>query len=160
MLGRERKEREIYEAISFLRNIISVNLSGGTSSDMLLERLARNKGALRPAYARTLNLLRMNKRAEAERCFVKAVGGGLARDFIRVVLQWDRVAPQELAESLISYQKSLKEMRLTARKRKDELISDLVYIPVVVNVMVIFLNFIYMAYFVGQKEMFSNFFGR
>jgi hypothetical protein len=37
-------------------------------------------------------------------------------------------------------------------------ISDLIYLPVVVNKLVIFINFIYVAYFIDQKEMLENVF--
>jgi hypothetical protein len=127
------------------------------SADLVIQRLSENRGMLQPVYLKTLRLLRMNRRAEAEKCFAEAVGGR-GRDFVRILIQWDEIEPKELASTLISYQKSLKESRITAKKKKDEMISDLIYVPVVVNVMVIFMNFIYVAYFVEQKEMFSRMF--
>jgi hypothetical protein len=151
-LRKEKKEREIYEAISFLRNITAVGMSGSMTTDLALQKLSEKSGALRPAYIKTLGLLRLNKREEAERNFAEAVGEGLGRDFIRVVLQWDDIDPRELTASLTSYQRSLKEMRVTERKKRDEMMSDLIYVPVVVNILVIFMNFIFVAYFLEQKE--------
>jgi hypothetical protein len=52
----------------------------------------------------------------------------------------------------------MKEMRLTARKKKDELVSDLIYLPVVANILIVFLNFIFVAYFVEQKDMLAGLF--
>ncbi|MDR2356214.1 MAG: hypothetical protein LBE16_08480 [Clostridiales Family XIII bacterium] len=157
-LQKERKDREIYEAISFLRNVTAVGMSGSMSADLALQRLAENRGVLQPAYAKTLGLLRLNKREEAAKKFGEAVGDGLGLDFIRVVLQWDDIDPRELTASLISYQKSLKEMRVTARKKRDELLSDLIYIPVIVNILLIFVNFIFIAYFVEQRDMLRDLF--
>jgi hypothetical protein len=51
----------------------------------------------------------------------------------------------------------MKAARLTEQKKKDEMISDMVYFPVVVNILVIFVNFIYVAYFLDQKEMLQMF---
>jgi hypothetical protein len=158
LLQKERKDREIYEAISFLRNVTAVGMSGSMSADLALQRLAENKGVLQPAYAKTLGLLRLNKREEAAKRFGEAVGDGLGLDFIRVVLQWDDIDPRELTASLVSYQKSLKEMRVTARKKRDELLSDLIYIPVVINILLIFVNFIFVAYFAEQREMLRDLF--
>jgi hypothetical protein len=158
LLQKDRKDREIYEAISFLRNVTAVGMSGSMSADLALQRLSENKGVLQPVYAKTLGLLRMNKREEAAKRFGEAVGNGLGLDFIRVVLQWDDIDPRELTASLISYQKSLKEMRVTARKKRDELLSDLIYIPVIVNILLIFLNFIFVAYFAEQRDMLSGLF--
>ena len=47
--------------------------------------------------------------------------------------------------------RSMKD-RLTKQKRRDEMVSDLVYFPVVVNAMAVLMNFIYVAYFLQQKE--------
>jgi hypothetical protein len=157
-MQRDRKDREIYEAISFLRNVTAVGMSGSMSADLALQRLSENGGILRPVYAKTLGLLRLNRRDEAAKQFGEAVGGGLGLDFIRVVLQWDDIDPRELTASLISYQKSLKEMRVTARKKRDELLSDLIYLPVVVNILLIFMNFIFIAYFAEQRDMLSGLF--
>jgi hypothetical protein len=157
-MRRERREREIYEAISFLRNVTAVGMSKHMSADMALQKLSESSGVLQPAYARALSLLRLNKREDAERCFGMAAGGSLAKDFIRVVLQWDEVDPRELTASLISYQKSAKEMRITAQKKRDELISDLIYVPVVVNILVVFMNFIFVAYFLEQRDMLKSMF--
>jgi hypothetical protein len=154
----ERKEREIYEAISFLRNVTAIGMSNRMSADLALQKLSENKGLLSPAYAKTLSFLRLNKVAEAVAAFESAADCDIAGDFIRAVLQWDEIDPKELTASLISYQKSAKEMRITSQKRNDELISDLIYAPVVVNVLVIFLNFIFVAYFLEQKEMLQGLF--
>ncbi|MDD3169457.1 MAG: hypothetical protein PHC91_08380 [Eubacteriales bacterium] len=67
------------------------------------------------------------------------------------------VEPRELLETLLSYEKSMKAVRLTDQKRKDEVISDLIYFPVVINILVIFINFIYVAYFLDQREMLQMF---
>jgi hypothetical protein len=157
-IQKERKEKEIYEAISFLRNVTAVGMSGRMSADLVLQKLSENRGALQTAYAKSLSLLRINKRSEAEECFGEAVGDGIGRDFMRVVLQWDDVDPKELTASLVSYQKSMKEMRITAQKKRDELVSDLIYVPVVVNILVIFMNFILVAYFLEQKEVLQSLF--
>jgi hypothetical protein len=158
LMQKDRKDREIYEAISFLRNVTAVGMSGSMGADLVLQRLSENRGVLRPAYAKTLGLLRMNRRDEAAERFGEAVGGGLGSDFIRVVLQWDDIDPRELTASLVSYQKSLKEMRVTARRKRDEWLSDLIYIPVIVNILLIFMNFIFIAYFVEQRDMLKDLF--
>jgi hypothetical protein len=157
-MQKERKDREIYEAISFLRNVTAVGMSASMSADLALQRLAEHRGLLQPAYVKTLGLLRLNKREEAVKKFQEAVGDGLGLDFIRVVLQWDDIDPRELTASLVSYQKSLKEMRVTERRKRDELLSDLIYIPVVVNILLIFVNFIFIAYFAEQRDMLRDLF--
>ena len=68
-------------------------------------------------------------------------------------VQWDEIDPKQVLETLQSHQKSIREARLTIQKRRDETVSDLIYLPVVVNIMLIFINFIYIGYFIDQREM-------
>lgn len=152
-----KKERELYEGISFLKNMIVIPDNCRVSADAVIESLFEYSDLLRPVYSKMLNYLRMNRKEEALRFFALESGAGLGRDFGRLLLDFDQVPPDKLLETLISYQKTLKEMNLTNLKKKDEMISDLVYLPVVLNVVLIFINFIYIAYFLDQKEMLQMF---
>ena len=76
----------------------------------------------------------------------------VAGDYGRLLLQWEKLSPSLLMETLISYQKAIEQVRQTKRKKWDELISDLVYFPVIMNVMLILINFIYVAYFIDQRD--------
>jgi hypothetical protein len=97
--------------------------------------------------------LRKNQKEDAIQSFIETVGSEFSKDFARLLTQWDEIDPRELTETLLSHQKNIREVRLTVQKRRDEMISDLIYLPVVVNVMLVFLNFIYVAYFLEQKQM-------
>lgn len=155
---REKKmDREIFESITFLRNLASIEKGRSSSSDYIIEKLSEHNGLLQPIFIRMLNLLRVNQPKEATALFSQKVGTPAGRDFAGLLIQWDRLEPGELLETLLSYEKSMKAVRLTDQKRRDEIISDLIYFPVVVNILVIFINFIYVAYFLDQKEMLQMF---
>jgi hypothetical protein len=79
----------------------------------------------------------------------------VSRDFGRLLIQLDEISPRELEETLLSYRKNIREVKATRQKLQDEMMSDLLYLPVVINVLMIFVNFIYVAYFIEQKEMFG-----
>ncbi|MDO4553041.1 MAG: hypothetical protein Q4C22_05840 [Bacillota bacterium] len=153
----KRMDMEIYEGISLLRNLTILGKGSAVPADYILEELAQHKGLLQPVCGRTLHLLRMNRREEAEAYFARAVGTPISRDFARLLLQWDAIDPKDLLETLLSHQKNIKEIRTTAQKRKDETISDLVYLPVVLNVMLVFINFLYVGYFMDQRELLTMF---
>ena len=146
-------DREIFEALTFLRNLASIEKGRTSSTDSIIEKLSEHNGLLQPLFIRMLNLLRINQAKEAAAFFSKKVGTPASRDFAGLLIQWDRLEPRELLETLLSYEKSMKAVRLTDQKRKDEIISDLIYFPVVINILVIFINFIYVAYFLDQREM-------
>ena len=155
---REKKmDREIFESITFLRNLASIEKGRSSSTDYIIEQLSEYNGLLQPIFIKMLNLLRVNKPKEAASLFAQKVGTQAARDFAGLLIQWDRLEPGELLETLLSYETSMKAVRLTNQKRRDEVVSDLIYFPVVVNILVIFINFIYVAYFLDQKEMLQMF---
>lgn len=155
---REKKmDREIFESITFLRNLASIEKGRNSSADSVIEKLSENNGLLQPIFIRMLNLLRINRLKEASALFSQKVGTPAGRDFANLLLQWDRLEPGELLETLLSCEKNMKAVRLTGQKKRDEIVSDLIYFPVVVNILVIFVNFIYVAYFIDQKEMLQMF---
>jgi hypothetical protein len=150
--------REIFDAISFIRNIIAARKGDRIPADLLLEQLAQTEGVLRPAYLKALSLLRVNRKAEMVAHFSDTAGTGMARDFIRIIVRWDDVSSDKLSSTLLSYQNTMKEIRTTDLKRKNELYSDMVFFPVVVNVLAVFMNFIFIAYFVEQKDLLNQLF--
>lgn len=146
-------DKEIYDAISFLRNIIAIDRGKQVSTDFIIEQLSEREGVLQPTYIRMLSLLRLNKKEEATQMMSEELQTSNGKEFAGLLLKWDEINPQELTEILLSHQKSIKEFRITSRKQKDEMISDLIYFPVVMNVVFIFINFIYVGYFISQKEI-------
>ncbi|MDF3002235.1 MAG: hypothetical protein K0Q48_2354 [Bacillota bacterium] len=150
-------DKEILEAIAFLRNLATLDKGKTSSSDYIIERLSEHNGILQPVYVKMLSLLRMNQQKAAAEYFAQKVGTTAGRDFAGLLIQWDRLEPTGLLETLLSYEKSIKAVRVTYQKKRDEIVSELIYFPVVVNILVIFINFIYIAYFIDQKELLQLF---
>ena len=154
---RRRKEAridgEIYESISFLRNITALGRGRKVSADFIIQQLAKREGVLQSVYMKMLSYLRLSEKEGAIEIFSKEAPTEIGKEFGGLLLQWDDMDPVNLTEILISHQKNIKEARHTVQKKRDEMISDLIYLPVVINVFLIFINFIYIAYFMEQQEM-------
>jgi len=153
----ELVNKELYAALSVLRNHASAD-GPGVTTDYILEQFAQSEGVLAKDYANTLRYLRTGRRAEAIEFFTAAAGVELSRDFIMLVIDWDAVPPQKLKKTVGAFQNALKETRTTKLIRKNEALSDLVYLPVVACVLVIFVNFIYVAYFAEQQSLLAELF--
>jgi hypothetical protein len=153
----QKMDKEIFEGITFLRNIASIDKGRNTRSEYVIQKLSEQDGLLQPAYITMLSLLHLNKKVEALEGFYQEVKTSFGKDYARLLIKWDEIPPADLSETLLSYEKSIKEARITNQKRKDEIISDLIYFPVVLNVLIIFVNFIYVAYFIQQKELLQIF---
>ena len=151
--------KEMYAALSILRNHASAEGTGAcVTTDYILEQFAQSEGILAKYYASALRLLRTGRKAESIEYFTAAAGVELARDFIMLVLDWDAVPSHKLKKTLGAFQNALKETRTTKLIRRNEVLSDLVYLPVVACVLVIFVNFIYVAYFAEQRELLAELF--
>jgi hypothetical protein len=152
----EKVDRAIADAIGFVRNLIAAKKGNEITTDLLLEQLAEPDSILKPAYLKALSLLRVNRSEEMIAAFTAIAGTKMASDFIRLLVRWDHISPDKLASTLLSYQHTMKEIRTTELKRKTEILSDLVFFPVVANVMVVFMNFIIVAYFIGQRDLITQ----
>ena len=153
----EQISKELYSALSVLRNHASAE-GASVTTDYILEQFAQTDGELKDIYTDVLRLLRTGRRAEAADYFSAAAGAELARDFIMLVLDWDAVPPSKLKKTVGAFQNALKETRTTELIRKNEALSDLIYIPVVAGVLVIFINFVYVAYFAEQRALLAELF--
>ena len=102
-----------------------------------------------------LSRLRQNDPKGALDAFIDVAGDREGADIGRLLIQWDSLEPKEVTETLLSYQRHLAEIRYTLNRKTDELTSDLLYIPVVANVMIVFINFIFVGYFLEQQELFE-----
>lgn len=155
---RIKGEWEIGEAISYMRNAVAMGRGGQMSTGLILEELSELSGVLTPAYLKMLQYLRMNEKDKVVETLWEAAGCELSRDFSRLLLQWEELPPEMLVETLASYQDSLREVRQTRQKKRDEMVSDLIYLPVISNVMLVLVNFIYVAYFIDQRDMLLHMF--
>jgi hypothetical protein len=155
---KERVDRELYAALGILRNYARSSGGARTTTDAILEQFAGTDGVLREAFAGCLRMLRTGREQAAVEFFTTRAESDMARDFMMLLMEWDRIAPERLTDTINSFRTAMKETRTTELLRKNEGMSDLVYLPVVVGVLVIFMNFVYIAYFVEQKEMLAELF--
>ena len=155
---KEKIDSELYTAFGILRNYAHAPDTARQSADRILEQFAQQDSLLRSAYADCLRLLRTGRERDIPEVFAAAGAGELGRDLMLLLLDWDRVAPPRLIETLTAYRTALKEARTTALMRSNEVVSDLLYLPVIAGVLVVFMNFVYFAYYVEQRELLSQLF--
>lgn len=154
----EQYDRAIFDSICFVRNLIAADKSSRLTSDVLLEQLAATDSLLAPNYKRALARLRMGKKEEMAIAFAAETGTEAAQDFIRIILRWDEVQPEKLASTLQSYQCAVKESRTTRIKRSNEAFSDILYLPVILNVLLVLVNFLFVGYFIEQRQLIQQLF--
>ena len=150
----QKMEREIARDMAFLRNLLLLGSGSVLSVDYVLTRLAFREGPLKPAYLAMLSHQRLNRKQKALEAFSSYVQVPMARELAGLLLQWDELESKVISEILTSHQKTLRDIRMTQQTRRDETMSDLIYLPAVFNVLIICVNFIYISYYINQQEVF------
>lgn len=149
---REQMEQELSEALSYIRNLVILGRGESMSGELLMEELADVTKHLSPVFLDMARSLHVNDKERAAQALYKAMGDSSSRDIGAFLARWEDIPPKELASSVEAYRSALRDKRETALRRRDEIVSDLVYFPVIANSMAVLLNFIYVAYFLEQKE--------
>lgn len=149
---KEQLDQELSEALSYIRNLVILGRGENMSGELLMEELSDVTRHLSPVFLDMARSLHVNDKERASLALYKAMGDSTSRDVGAFLARWEDIPPKELASSVEAYRSALREKRETAQRRRDEVISDLVYFPVIANSMAVLLNFIYVAYFLEQKE--------
>jgi len=149
-------ENEIYQSATLLENIVILQKNSPKGAAYIIEMISGYSKDLRKAFDSMLYYLRMNQKDEAVAAFGRAAGTKSAMEYGDILIKMDSMNPSELRESISLLRRRLREERTTAEIKKNEIMSDLIYIPVLANVMLIFLNFVYCTYYSEQKELFQQ----
>lgn len=147
------RERELAECLAYIRNAIAMGRDRHMSRDLLLEELADISERLRTVFWEMAHRLRVLEEQAAEDIFFDAFSEEYARDIAKMLIGWEQILPGELQNMVEAYRDLLREKRQTNQRKQDEWISDIVYFPVVMNAMIVLLNFIYIAYFIEQRQL-------
>ncbi len=150
--SKDTLSRETAECLGYIKNISIPGRSSEMSSVSLMSELSDISAALRPVFAEMSRYMELNDKKAAEDVFVKATGLETSRGIAALLTGWDELPPKEVKETVAAFLSALSEERITARRKKNELISDLIYFPVVLDCMLILLDFVYVSFFARQTE--------
>ena len=142
---------------ALMRNRIAACTEEKLTTDIMLEELIAESDVLKYPYARMLSLVRTEERERAVSEFSAIVRNRNAEEYARMIVLLDDMDPADIYESVVSFQKNMKEERITEIKKRDETVSDILYLPVVLDLLLVFFNFLYITYFSQQKDIMGFF---
>ena len=122
----------------------------------IIEHIASYSKELKKPFEYLLYYLRLNQKEEAAAAFERESGSKSGKEYADILIKMDSINPADLKENISLLRRRLREESITREKNKNEVISDLIYIPVLANVMLIFINFIYISYYAEQREIFQQ----
>lgn len=159
MLNKKRKasiENELYQSASLLENMIKLQRNSPKGAAYIIEQISSYSKELKKPFEYMLYYLRLNQKEEAVAAFERESGSKSAKEYADILIKMDSINPADLKENISLLRRRLREESITREKNKNEVISDLIYIPVLANVMLIFINFIYISYYAEQRELFQQ----
>lgn len=149
-------DSEIYRSAALLSNITILQGQVPKGAIYIIEQLMSFSDDLRRPFEHMLYYLRQNRTEEALDAFEAEAGTATAREYGTILIQMDKMNPADQKENISLLRKKLMEEKITAEKRKNETVSNLIYIPVLANIILIFVNFIYIGFYAEQRELFQQ----
>jgi hypothetical protein len=153
VLNAGKIRKEISEGTAFMRNKIAACDGDRITTDVMLEEMIYDSDILKYPYSRMLSLIRTGQSMHAAEEFSNLTGDKEAKEYANMIVMLDTLDPNDIYEGLVSFQRGLNEEKITQIRKQDEAVSDILYLPVVINLLLIFFNFLYVSYFMQQKEM-------
>ena len=151
----EAMQRDLAESLSYIKNLVVIGRGENMSAQLLLEELSELSKDLGPVFLSMARCIQLFDKQTAAQQLYDALPFSYAKDIGEFLAGWEDIPPGDLLNTVEVYRSALREDRITKQKRRDEMVSDLVYFPVVVNAMAVLLNFIYVAYFIQQRDALS-----
>ncbi len=139
---KKEQDKEIYNALVQLKNLAIATKNKPLATDFILRQLSKFSNKTKTVFNHTLIYWRENSEEVACDYFSKAIGTKLASEFANYLGKLDKVNPDELIEQLQVLQEGYREKHITNEMKKQELISSISFIPIIIASLVIMLNFI------------------
>lgn len=149
---RNKKDIELYRAISQLKNIAIAQQGRPLGGDFIIEQLMKFTELTKKDFTQLLSEFRIGNEEEACRKFAKNIDTKLGLEFSNVLLKLDHINPVELKEQLVLYQENVKAERLTIKLRRNETRSTLLFIPITTLALMVLLNFVIIVIFIDQMQ--------
>ena len=130
------------------------------SAQLLLEELSGVSDLLAPTFLRMAHYMHICENQRAEQLFCVAFASDFSKDIARLFVEWENIPSEKLLGTITAYRSVLLEKHLSRQKKNDEIVSDIIYFPVVVNSMAVLLNFIYVCLLFRAKGSANEYFLR
>lgn len=152
-------ELELFRILTVLKNLIITCKKTPVSAENIISNLVEFAKLTKPKFTEFLSLYRLGKIEQAYNYFKNEIGTKLGEDLASLLIKLDEINPAELIEQLELYQSTIRDRCMTERLKKDKLISDVAFFPVVVSIFLILMNFIAITLFIDGMDTFSHIFG-
>lgn len=150
---RELVNKEVFEAMTQLKNLCIAQSAKPLSGDYLIEQIIKFSDVTKPAYTKLLTLWRLGESQLACDEFGESLNTKMSKEFANILVKLESMQPAELASHLDLFQSHIREERMTAHLRKQESLSYILYAPVIASAFLIMLNFMIIVIWMDTVEL-------
>ena len=150
-------EKELLQALSYIRNTVIHGRGKNISAEYLMEELSTSCTVLKPAFQDMSHYLHLWDKDKAALVLYTYMHTGFSKDLGRFLAGWEDIPPGELLGTLDIYMESLRDEYRGKKQKREEVLSDMIYLPVVLNAMLVLLDFLYVAFILEQQSLFTLF---
>ncbi len=152
----DKKDLELFRTITQLKNLAIAQQDSPMGSDFIISQLMKFTVVTKPIFAQFLSLWRVGKEDEAYEYFVAESNTSLGKSFAGILIKLDSLNPIEMVQQLVLYQTHIREERATKIQKKQEAISNMIFIPILIVPLVILANFVYIVYALDTIKLLLN----
>ncbi len=113
-------DKEIFEAMTQLKNLCVAQMDKSLSGDYLIEQIVKFSDVTKPAYSRMLTLWRLGYIEQGCQAYGDMLDTKMSREFSGILMKLESMPPSELADHLELYQSHIREERMTKHLRNQE----------------------------------------
>lgn len=153
-----RKNKEIYTALSLLKNLSIVSSVESLGSDYVLEELMRFTRITKPIFSKFLSMWYEADRSAACEYFANAIGTKEGRELSNIFLKLDDLNPAELRRQIELYQNMVNSERQTHKEKSNETRGTILYAMVMFSAIVVLLNFVIVVITIDALNFYKSIF--
>lgn len=142
----DRKDTELFSAISQMKNVILAHNSSAVSSDYLFSKLLRFTDVSKPIFLKTQNLIITGRKEEAGKYFAEAYGTKFGKDFSRIIPKLDELHPKEFLDQLILFQNNMRELYQTKKEKEQSRNMMIMTALSTMELTIFMINFMYLIF--------------
>ncbi len=155
-LKKKKIDQDIFYAMTRLKNLCYAQGSNAVSGGYLIELLLKDAEVTYYAFSKLLILWRLGNKQEACAFFSSELDTKMAYEFSNILLKLDDMQPTDMVHRLELYQHHIREERMTEELKLQEVISYILYMPIIASAFFIMLNFLVVVVIMDTMIMLQN----
>lgn len=147
-----KKDTEIYRILIQLKNIAITQKDKPYSADYTINQLIKFSRLTKKALINFLMFYNLGKEEEAYERFTNDIHTKMGNEVGMILLKLDKLNPLELMNQIDIIKERTREKHITEKHRKQNTVSDFIYLPIIIPVFILFLNFIMITIWIPKIE--------